>query len=83
MLIQKTQHCALCHTDFTGIAQFNEYRCEVCGQQFVICPTCISAEPKCPYCNGNLLANDDYIAKYGITDIYGNHIEVKGGRILY
>lgn len=82
-LIHKTQHCALCHTDFEGIAQFNVYCCESCGTQHVICPTCMSTAPTCPSCNGHLLTNDDYIEKYGITDIYGNHIEVKGGRVLH
>ena len=70
--------CTVCGTQFGGLTQFNIYCCKSCGRQHIICPTCATAIPPCPSCNGCLLPNDIYIEKYGITDIDGNKYSVKG-----
>ena len=58
--------CTVCGTQFGGLTQFNIYCCKSCGRQHIICPTCATAIPPCPSCNGCLLPNDIYIEKYGI-----------------
>ena len=82
MLISQTLHCAVCENEFEDIVQFNSYRCEHCGKHICICPNCINSAPHCPSCGGNIISNDAYIRKYGITDISGKHYNINGN-LLY
>ena len=78
MLIKTTVKCNNCGRNFETPLQFSRYRCDNCSKESILCPKCGNKGLKCSRCGGEIITNDEHIARHGIEDIYGNIIKVNG-----
>lgn len=77
MIVLQNKTCSFCHKEFQAIVPYSEFRCDECGKPYTICPECAEQQQHCS-CGGAIISNDEYIHRYGIDDIYGEHFDVKG-----
>ena len=80
MLIQETMTCSQCGAKFRSIVQFAQYRCDKCDTEYYFCPDCSSRQNQCK-CGGEIITNDEYVRRYGITDRLGEHYDIGNGLI--